>query len=106
MGYFSLLIYLSLDGILAAETAAGALALHLGGHIEDFRDLLQNALALLFVIPLNGSNDAGIQVIFQYPGADFIQRGFHSLDLADDVDTVGVFLHHTDDATQVAFNGF
>src|SRR5271157_213769 len=59
--------------------------LYLGGHIEYFGDLFQNALALFLIVSLNGSDYARIQVIFQNLRTDLVQRGFHRLDLADDV---------------------
>lgn len=75
-------------------------------HLEHFRNFLHYALALLFVIALNCSDDAGIEMVFQNSRADLVQRGLHGLYLADHINAVRVLLHHADDAAQVAFHGF
>ena len=73
-------------------------------HLEYFGNFLQDALAFFFIIALNGCDHARIQVVFQDQRTDLVQGGFNSLYLADDIDTICVFLHHADDSTQVAFD--
>src|SRR5215211_6250920 len=43
-------------------------------------------------------------MLFQNFGTDLVQSCFHSLDLADDVNAIGILLHHADDSTQMSFN--
>src|SRR5215207_4111963 len=44
-------------------------------------------------------------MFFENLCTDLVQGCFHGLNLADDVNTIGILLHHTDDPTQMSFNG-
>jgi hypothetical protein len=68
---------------------------NLGRHFKDFCDFLEDPFAFLAIVTLDGSDDAGIQVLLQDPGADLVKSRFHSLDLTDDIDAIGIFLHHS-----------
>ncbi len=43
-------------------------------------------------------------MVFQNLRADLVQGAFDGLYLTDDVDAIGIFLHHADDSAQVAFD--
>ena len=74
-------------------------------HFEDFGNFLEHAFALLPVISLDCGDDAGVEVIFQDPRANFAQRRLDCLDLTDDIDAIGIFLHHSNHASQMTFYG-
>ena len=80
--------------------------LHLRRHLEHFSDFLQHPLALFGIIPFDGSNDAGVQMIFQDLGADLVECRVDGLDLADDVNAICVVFHHADHTAQVTLNRF
>jgi len=71
-------------------------SLYFRSSFEHIRDFLQYTFALGGVFPADGSRHAGIQVVFQYGRADLIERRLHRLDLADDVNTIGILFHHPD----------
>lgn len=79
--------------------------LNLGRHFEDLGDFLQYAFTLRLIIALDSSNDTGIEMPLQDLRANFIQRRFDGLHLADHIDTISIFFDHANDATQMAFDG-
>src|SRR5712692_10025475 len=75
--------------------------LQLGRRFKYVGDLAQHALALDHVLAAHGGDDARVQMAFEQQAADLVQRGFHRLNLLDDVNAIGVIFQHTLDAFDV-----
>src|SRR5260221_243455 len=80
--------------------------LELGRRFKYVGDLAQHALALDHIFAAHGGDDARMQMAFEQQAADFVQGGFHRLDLFDDVDAVGVIFEHALDAFDVPGDTF
>jgi hypothetical protein len=66
----------------------------LGGEAVDFCDLSQHALPLSHVFAPHRCDQAGVDMAVEDAGVEFAQRGLDGLDLPDQIDAVGVTLHH------------
>src|SRR5690606_16356346 len=73
-----------------------------GRHGKNAGYFTEQLLALVRVVAANGGRDTGVQVVVEHHRADFVQRRLDGFDLLDDVDAVGVVVHHALDAFEVA----
>jgi len=78
---------------------------HFRSRFKNIHDLVEDAFSFLRIFAADGSGDTGVEVLLEDDGSDSVESGLDSLDLADDVDAVFVFLEHSLYAADVTLGG-
>src|SRR3990172_4548065 len=82
------------------------MGLNFSSCLEDLGNLFENALPLVRILAAYRADQAAVQVSLQQHRTNTVQCGLDGLDLADDVNTINIVIHHALNATQVSLSSF